>query len=47
METLNLLIELSEIQLIMLNLSEDDIFNGRLTPQDELDRSDLEWLKSL
>lgn len=40
-------IQLSEEQLLMLNMSEDDILNGRLTSQDEVDKTDLEWLKTL
>lgn len=40
-------IKLSEEQLLMLNMSEDDIKCGRITSQDELDKTDLEWLKSL
>lgn len=40
-------IQLSEAQISMLNMSEDDIKNNRTVPQDELDKIDLEWLKSL
>jgi hypothetical protein len=40
-------IQLSETQMVMLNRSEDDIKNNRLMSQDELDKIDLEWLKSL
>jgi hypothetical protein len=40
-------IKLSEAQILMLNRSEDDIKNNRLVSQDELDKIDLEWLKSL
>ena len=40
-------IQLSEAQILMLNRSEDDIKNNRLMSQDELDKMDLEWLKSL
>ena len=40
-------IQLSETQMVMLNRSEDDIKNNRLMSQDELDKMDLEWLKSL
>lgn len=39
-------IQLSEEQLLMLNMSENDILNGRLTSQEELDKTDLEWLKT-
>jgi cobalamin biosynthesis protein CbiG len=41
------IIQLSEAQILMLNWSEDDIRNNRLMSQDELDKMDLEWLKSL
>jgi hypothetical protein len=40
-------IQLSEAQILMLNMSDDDIKNNRIVPQDELDKMDLEWLKSL
>lgn len=40
-------IELSDEQLLMLNRSEEDIANGQFTAQDEFDKSDLEWLKTL
>ena len=41
------IIQLSETQILMLNMSEDDISNNRIVSQDELDKMDLEWLKSL
>lgn len=41
------IIQLSEAQIVMLNRSDDDIKNNRLMSQDELDKMDLEWLKSL
>lgn len=40
-------IKLSEEQLFMLNLSEDDIKNNRVVSQEKLDEIDLEWLKDL
>jgi len=40
-------IQLSEAQILMLNMSEDDINNDRIISQEELDKIDLEWLKSL
>lgn len=40
-------IQLSEAQILMLNMSEDDIKNNRIIPQEQLDKTDLEWLKSL
>jgi hypothetical protein len=43
----NEIIQLSDSQLLMLDMSEDDIKNGRLTSHEELDKSDLEWLKRL
>lgn len=41
------IIQLSEAQILMLNMSEDDIKNNRIVSQEELDKMDLEWLKSL
>ena len=38
---------LSECQLLMLNMSEEDIKFGRIISQEDLDKEDLEWLKSL
>ncbi len=40
-------ISLTDEQMIMLNLSDNDIKNGRLISQNQLDKSDLEWLKGL
>lgn len=40
-------IQLSEAQILMLNMSDDDIKNNRVVSQDDLDKMDLEWLKSL
>ena len=40
-------IQLSDDQLLMLNMSEDDINNNRIVSQEELDKLDLEWLKGL
>lgn len=40
-------ITLSEAQILMLNMSEDDIQNNRIVSQEELDKMDLEWLKKL
>ena len=37
---------LTKEQHLMLQMSENDIFNNRLTSQSELDKSDLEWLKT-
>jgi hypothetical protein len=41
------IIHLSEDQILMLNMSDDDIKHNRVFSQEELDKSDLEWLKSL
>lgn len=43
----NEIVNLSKEQLIMLNMSEEDIKYGRTISQDEMDKSDIEWLKSL
>lgn len=40
-------VELSDEQIIMLQLSEQDIEKGRLISQEELDKSDSEWLKEM
>ena len=37
-------VELTEEQIVMLQLSEHDIKNGNLISQKELDKSDLKWL---
>ena len=37
---------LSEEQKLMLQMSENDLTNGRIISQDELDKEDLKWLKS-
>ena len=36
--------QLSDEQILMLQMSEYDIENGNLITQSELDKSDLEWL---
>lgn len=36
---------LSKEQIQMLEMSENDIKNSKLISQEELDKSDLEWLK--
>jgi hypothetical protein len=38
-------IKLSKEQKLMLEMSEADIQNGRTISQNDLDKSDLEWLK--
>ena len=40
-------IKLTEEQIRMLQLSEQDIENGRVISQSQLDKSDLKWLKEL
>ncbi|HTN20182.1 MAG TPA: hypothetical protein VL125_06885 [Pelobium sp.] len=39
------IINLTEAQMRMLQMSEDDLENGRLISQEELDKQDVEWLK--
>jgi hypothetical protein len=41
------IIQLSEAQILMLNTSDKDIKNSKVVSQEELDKTDLEWLKSL
>jgi len=38
-------VQLTEEQKLMLAMSEDDIKNGRLNSQEELDKDDMEWLE--
>ena len=40
-------VELTEEQIIMLKLSDEDIKAGRLISHSQLDESDLKWLKEL
>ncbi len=40
-------VKLSEEQILMLKLSDRDIENGKLIAQDDLDKSDVQWLKEL
>lgn len=40
-------IELTEEQVLMLSMSENDIKSGRLIAQNQLDKEDLKWLKEL
>ena len=44
-QTVNSSVELTEEQILMLQLSMDDIKNGRTITQEQLDKEDLEWLK--
>lgn len=41
------IVQLSESQILMLNMSDEDIKNDRIISQEDLDKMDLEWLKSL
>ncbi|MES2138078.1 MAG: hypothetical protein V4511_00115 [Bacteroidota bacterium] len=41
------IVELSEEQILMLQLSDEDIKNGKLISQTKLDKDDLKWLKGL
>lgn len=41
----NEVVQLTEEQKLMLQMSESDIQNGKLISQDDLDNNDLEWLK--
>lgn len=40
-------VKLTKEQVVMLNLSEKDIKDGKLISQSQLDKSDLKWLKEL
>lgn len=40
-------IQLSDEQITMLKLSDKDIAAGNLFPDDEVSKSDLQWLKEL
>lgn len=41
------LVKLTEEQVVMLNLSERDLNDGKLITQSQLDKADLKWLKEL
>jgi len=41
------IVKLTEEQVVMLNLSEKDIKEGKLISQSKLDKADLKWLKEL
>lgn len=40
-------VQLTEEQVLMLQLSDNDIKNGKLISHDQLDKDDLQWLKGL
>lgn len=41
------IIKLSEEQILMLQLSDKDIAEGRLSAQEDVDKNDMKWLKEL
>lgn len=41
------IVKLSNEQKQMLQMSEEDITNGRLISQDEMDKRNLEWLNAM
>ena len=41
----NDIVKLSQEQILMLQLSDKDIEEGKLITQDELDKNDLQWQK--
>ena len=43
----NDLVKLTDEQMLMLKLSDNDIKNNRLISHDQLDKEDKEWLKGL
>lgn len=40
-------VKLTQEQILMLQLSDKDILNGKLISQDQLDKEDLQWVKEL
>ena len=40
-------VHLTDEQVLMLQLSDEDIKNGKLISQNQLDKDDLQWLKGL
>ena len=43
----NDIVKLTDEQILMLRLSDDDIIHDRLIDQKQLDKDDLQWLKGL
>jgi len=41
------IVKLTEEQILMLQLSDNDIKNGSLISQSQLDKDDLQWLKEM
>ena len=40
-------VKLTDEQILMLQLSDNDIKNGNLISQNQLDKDDLQWLKGM
>lgn len=40
-------VQITEEQVLMLQLSDNDIKNGKLISHDQLDKEDLQWLRGL
>ncbi len=40
-------VQLTEEQVLMLQLSDNDIKNGKVISHDQLDKDDIQWLKGL
>ena len=40
-------VELTESQILMMKMSEEDITQNRVISQEDLDKADLKWLKEL
>lgn len=41
------IVKLTDEQILMLQLSDNDIKNGKLISQNQLDKSDMKWLKEM
>ncbi|NCT08461.1 MAG: hypothetical protein GW772_00015 [Flavobacteriia bacterium] len=46
-EATSTIVEISEEQKIMLQMSDEDIKNGKLISQEAMDKRNLEWLNTL
>ncbi|PIY14264.1 MAG: hypothetical protein COZ16_10045 [Flavobacteriaceae bacterium CG_4_10_14_3_um_filter_31_253] len=46
-EATSTIVEISEEQKIMLQMSDEDIKNGKLISQESMDKRNLEWLNTL
>jgi hypothetical protein len=40
-------VKLTKEQILMLQLSDNDIKNGKIISQSQLDKSDMKWLKNI